>query len=523
MKTPLSTAAALTIAFFLSYAPSTGASLPPIRIAFIPLDDRPATEQFPRQTAAICGTQLELPPQELLGHFTTPGNSDALARWLVDLDTRGIAAVVVSADMLAYGGLVASRTPATSLADARSHIRALTRFHELHPNIPVYVFGTIMRLAPTETPQSEPYLDALTTYAQLAGETNPTRDDQAAIAQARAGIPNAVFWDYAGARARDVQIDQQLLSLAAQGDIAWLVLTQDDAGAPDGLQVAEQRTLALAADELGVRDRVIFNPGADEMGMVVVTRAIEDAVHWYPSAKIEYSIDRERSIRDPLEDVVVARSIDGISRALHVSTRGEQTNFYLRVFMPATPPDARTRFFENLSQRLRTGEPTAIADLTFIDDDIAEERIAFEALANAGVADRPLSYASWNTTANSVGTALSAAACAALANHFDARTTAAQKTFLFDRYVDDYAYRLLVRPQLNAELRQAGYDTFALGRVADFAEAQARRRLWPMAVDLFDDNFQLHAWRLREIGISLPWQRTFEVRLDAQLESADSP
>ncbi len=84
------------------------AVIPPLTIAFIALDDRPCNRLFPQQLAAISGTRLLMPPREHLGWYTRPGNCDAIADWLARCHADRF---VVSADMLCYGGLVASRTP----------------------------------------------------------------------------------------------------------------------------------------------------------------------------------------------------------------------------------------------------------------------------------------------------------------------------------------------------------------------------------------------------------------------------
>jgi hypothetical protein len=375
-----------------------------------------------------------------------------------------------------------------------------------------------MRLAPTETPQSETYYDALTNYASLAGKAHLTSDDKGALAQSRASIPDSIFWDYIGARARDLAVDEQLVTLAARGTVAWLAITQDDAGAPDGLQVAEQRALLAQITQMHARGSVWLNPGADEMGMIATTRAIEDASAWYPRVRVVYSSPRGPSLQDPLEDVTVGQTIGTLERALHVSTVEDAPDFTLTLFTPLTPVEQRERYFADLAQHLQVGAPIAVADLTFIDDDNAEERVSFEALQSAGVADKPLAYAAWNTTANSVGTGLSVASCATLATHAGVATQKARETFLLDRYVDDYAYRLLVRPSVNAELHSAGYDTFALGDVSDATEMMVRHELWPLAVNLFNQNFS-SGWSRSELGIYLPWQRTFEVRLDVALSA----
>jgi hypothetical protein len=482
------------------------------------MDDRPATAQFPQQTAAICGAHLVMPPPQLLGHFTQPGETDALGRWLLDLDTTGLSALVVSSDMLAYGGLVASRTAATPLADAQARIRTLARFHDLHPGLPIYVFGTIMRLTPTETPQSEPYLDALASYARAAGASHPGLDETAQLAAWRAKIPDGAYWDYIGARARDVDIDAALITLAAQGAVNWLAITQDDAGAPDGLQRVEQRHLAGLVAQLHADDRVLLSSGADEMGMVAVTRAIEDAAGWHPPISIEYSSPKGPSVQDPLEDIPVGQTIAGIVRALGLPTTGYLMDVKLHVIVPVASPDDLRPYLRSLTGDVSKGYRVAIVDLTFIADDLAQERMTVQSLRDAGVAARPVAYASWNTTANSTGTALSAAACFSLAEHFGVEEAQARENFLFDRYVDDYAYRLLVRPGLNADLRAQGYDTYALGANSAAAESQMRRLLWPLAIELFDGSFAPDGWRQAQTSMYLPWQRTFEIKLDTMLD-----
>jgi hypothetical protein len=306
-----------------------------------------------------------------------------------------------------------------------------------------------------------------------------------------------------------------LVRMAAAGDISWLAITQDDAGSPDGLQVADRRALVNAANALDVRGRVFFGPGADEMGMVAVTRAIEDEAHWHAQADIAYSAATGPTAQDPLEDIPVGGTLEAAFRELGLR-EGGAPDIRLAIFAPSTSAQDRSQFVAQLAADMRAGTPIAIVDLSFIDDDIAQERAAFEALQAAQAASLPVSFASWNTTANSAGTALAAGVCAALAAHQGLDTASARTNFLFDRYVDDYAYRLLVRPALNAQLRGDGIDTYALGAYAAQAQSQMRTQLWPLALELFDATFAAQ-WDQRQLSMYLPWQRTFEVQLDTAL------
>jgi hypothetical protein len=503
-------------------APVAALALEPssVRIAFVPLDDRPATERFPQEVAAICGTHLELPPQELLGHFTRPGDADGVGRWLLGLDTNGLTAVVISTDMLVYGGLVASRTADTSLGTALYRLRPIVQFHRAHPEVPIYAFATVMRLAPTATASSEPYLEALEHYAQLAAVATPTRAESDALAISRSHIPDSVFWDYIGTRARDLAVDKRLAVMASDGDFASLAITQDDAGAATGLQVPDEAALHGLVSGLGLQDRVLLNPGADEMGMVMVMRAIEDAVHWSPSIAIVYPSATSARQSDPLEYTAIGSTVGQLAAFLRVTgsdtPASEAPAPELAVFTPDVP-DARREFFDGIVARLTTGRPTAIADLSFLTNDAEDQTYAVGALEAAGVADKPLAYASWNTTANTVGTALAESVATLLGEHFDAVDRSRAATFLFDRYVDDYGYRLVVRPQLQAQLRADDEDVDELGDGANAAESQMRSMLWPIAVSLWNESFASDGWRADRIGLYLPWQRTFEVQVDASL------
>src|SRR5437867_11009148 len=81
------------------------------RIILIPLDNRPASGQFAQMIGDIDGAQVQMPPYQLLGRFTSPGNPDAILAWLKSQDMSDVSSIIVSADMILYGGLNAARLP----------------------------------------------------------------------------------------------------------------------------------------------------------------------------------------------------------------------------------------------------------------------------------------------------------------------------------------------------------------------------------------------------------------------------
>ena len=104
-------------------------------IAFVPLDDRPVTAELPLMLGRIAGVHVDMPPPELIGHYLTQGRPDSIVVWLNQRSSdKATRAFVVSSDMLAYGGLLASRVPGVTYTDAYFrlkelvHLRAKRRF-----------------------------------------------------------------------------------------------------------------------------------------------------------------------------------------------------------------------------------------------------------------------------------------------------------------------------------------------------------------------------------------------------------
>ena len=70
------------------------------RIVLLPLDDRPAAGQFAQMIGAIADHEVIMPPKEMLGRFTTAGDTKKIQDWLSIVDYSKIDAIVISVDML---------------------------------------------------------------------------------------------------------------------------------------------------------------------------------------------------------------------------------------------------------------------------------------------------------------------------------------------------------------------------------------------------------------------------------------
>jgi hypothetical protein len=500
----------------------------------VPLDDRPVTAQLPRLLGAIAGIRVAEPPRPLLGHYLTPGDSAAIMRWLRDDAPSDARAFVISQDMMVYGGLVASRIPGVSRGLAYTRLGDLAAFRAARPNASFAVFGTVMRLAPTGVPRlgdaahfpfaGADVWGAVQQYANLPDPAQ-TQEQRAYAATLRARLGPALD-AYLQTRARDRDVDLYALRVAAEGGFDRVVLGQDDAG-PVGLHLRDLSALRAFASQWLSPARASIEPGADELGMVLMSAALAREARFVPRVRVEYSRPDGGSVNDPLEFAPIATTIRDLiasSGAAPVQDGDSQpydVDLFVRV--PGTAPADEARFVTAIERAVGPGpvRTVAIADLTFLAaDDYGQQRQLTQELIARGIAGRVDAFASWNTVANTVGTTLPEAIAVLAGRRLGTYDARAHATFTLMRYVDDVAFHADVRPQLNASLTAAGVSdhTYLLPDVARRAASENRAQLWPEGLAMLAQI----APQFGDAGftITLPWDRTFESELDVRLKPA---
>jgi hypothetical protein len=506
-------------------ASSLSAALASSSIAFVPLDDRPVTYQLPIMLGAIAGQPVRTPPRAAIGNYLRAGDGDAILRWLSEDGAPGASALVASTDMIAYGGLVAARIPGVSVDDAFARLRALAALKRDRAIPFVGVFGTVMRLAPTGVPRLGPAsdyyatgrtVDDIAAYATLP-DPPETDADVARAAHLRALIGPATLDAYLATRVRDRNVDQWALQMAAEGGYDQIVIGQDDAG-PQGLHLKDVAALERTARRFALGERASIEPGADELGMVMLARVFARNAAWHPTVTVAYSRADGGATIDHLEyvpiDTTIGRIVEGCG-ATRVAA-GADIDLFVRV---AETSDADEAAFETkIAADVAAGRSVAVADLTFLHGGPGpEQRELAETLVARGIAGKIDAFASWNTDANTIGTALPEAIAAGAGRRTGTYDRRAHVEFLLDRYVDDYAFHQFVRPPLNDALRARAIDTtLLLPDVAREAGHDNRAALWRYALELLGSIFP--DYRDAGLTITLPWDRTFETRIDVRMD-----
>src|SRR5690349_7099246 len=115
-----------------------------MRIGLIPLDERPVNTRYPVMVGNIAGVEIVEPPFSILSERRTPAPCDQLAEWLRDQASR-LDVLIVSIQMLGYGGLIASRTTDEHAGTIIARLDVLREIKLLNPTLSIFGFDLITR------------------------------------------------------------------------------------------------------------------------------------------------------------------------------------------------------------------------------------------------------------------------------------------------------------------------------------------------------------------------------------------
>lgn len=495
------------------------------RILLVPLDNRPAAGQFAQMIADIDGANVQMPPYQFLGRFTTPGNPDAILQWLNEQDMSDVSSVVVSADMIAYGGLIASRTGDISKARALDRLKRLEAFaNKVRPNVKVFVFSSVMRIAPTAVKANRGWRSQLARYVVARQRVTPA----ATLATMRKSIPPAAITGYDATRARNHAVQQELIRMVMTS-FDYLVLGQDDAQIY-GPHVPETKVLKALTDKLGLNGRVYFCEGVDQNSNILVCRALLKAASWIPRIRVIYSDPygrikvgayESKSVQETVRDQVYASGA-------RISGINEPYDYTLYVNTPDRRPLYFQDFLDDLRNEMDQNLPVCLADINLAPDGTCDREL-FDALKNENRLMKLLAFAGWNTAGNTLGTAIPTANITLLSarKKFDPfKREVAQKTFLMHRIVDDVFYHRQTRPRAYAlidalpdaakeETYGDAYSAITTFVKKDMLDVLARTFTQQLRGQTFSTPAGTYQYTdLQNVKIFLPWPRAYEVRVE---------
>lgn len=507
-------------------------------ILLVPLDSRPASGQFAQMIAGQADAQVKQPPYEFLGRFTQPGAPDRIIDWVKKQDLSEYDAVVMSTDMVAYGGLIASREDSVSYERALRRLKDIADLREKYPNVRFYAFSAITRLNPTATRNNANWRLALGRYAEVRERYRTTRDPAAkrSMLNLAAKIPSAEIARYDEIRDRNHRLQQAILRMVKFGAYDFVILGQDDAQ-PMGPHIGETTRLRRSATELGVEAKVFFAEGIDQHPNVLMSRALLATRGWTPRVQLVYSDDSGRRKVALYESKTIEASLRDqlLASGARPALPGQEADY--TVYLNTPNPDALgfSQFLNRLSFDVERNKPVCVADINLGRDGTGDPNL-YDFLWQRNRMTRLAAYAGWNTAGNTMGTAIPAANVYLLAKRSGVdplKREVAQREFLLHRFVNDYQYHKYTRPyvyrMIDASERASREETYG----EDFEDMNSfvRRDLGQRLESTFREQFlgkrftagpeEYALAGIDHVRIFLPWPRAYEVRLEFKLNARE--
>lgn len=517
MSHKLSLIACLGAAFCLWMQPVQAKKL---NIIYIPLDNRPVCSDYVQQTMEATGCNIIMPPEKFIASGSNNGDPEAIWDWLQNKAPKADAAVI-STDSLIYGGLVASRThhiPQEVLTARLERLNALQ--HKLP--IKLYVFSTIMRtprasFGRVEPPYYSKFGPAIFAYSELLDKadsrTLPLTEQLTKQALER-NLHHADLGDWLERRQKNLDVNYELTAMANNGRFHYLAIGKDD-NAPLSATHLEARKINFRTFNM---DHSVFQilPGVDQLGLLLLTRAYNEAHGITPSVYPLYSGGVGAATLPQYSDVrlqdSVPQQIDAAGAV--VAATAAEADLVLAL---NTPPDGVVRdstagsnqffasaenkkFVQTIKNTLDNGAKVSLADVSYSN---GADNGFMDQLTKAGQLERLTAYNGWNTADNTVGYAISQGLLAA------DMSKNASDDLMRQRIIDDWFYQSNARCRISVLLEQYSredlkYDLGAgekpiLKEVTSDCNALAKKYSFTRNTDF---------------SLSFPWHRLFEVNVN---------
>ncbi len=468
-----------------------------MKIAVLPMDNRPPNYQFLERLADMFQVNLILPAKEKLGYYMEPAPANELGNWIIKQEAD---VYIVSVEMLIYGGLIASREKGITTKECHSRMKKIPLLKNKHPKSKIYLSSIVRRASVSTFSEESQYLwDKVNAYFKAIAI-----DDKYKASEISKEMPSGFIDEYISLRNRNHEINKKAIELTSQEYVDTLVLAQEDTF-EKGPQQKELEVLEEMAGDL-LNERIFIHNGADEVCQELLVRA-----NVVPN-KLRISYDSPETAKKVMgfEDRPFQKNI---SSHLQLCRLKKDSLAERSLLVAGTNV--------NLALKKLDKEYARCRDVGMLD--IIKPNGGIIDLINSvglGRLSSLYAYSAWNTASNSLGTAL---AMMSLQSP-DVFEEKARIKFLLERFLDDYLYQGIFRNELESELRKIGGDPFHVSKTPDTLENFKKHYLdevyKKLLTPLFDSKLIPY-----KIGISkfeLPWDRTFECEVELLLTNRNN-
>jgi hypothetical protein len=489
------------------------------------LDERPCNYDFPYKL--FQSDEIEIVRPEKLGNKKNPADVDEIKEFLLK-ECEGAYGVLLSIDMLLYGGLIPSRLHHETTELLIQRLQAVRELKKKNPQLRVYAFQCIMRCPNYNGDDEEPAY--YTEYGEKLYEEGVLKHkyalgmiEEKQWQQVRMEIPAEILADYEKRRETNRIMNMETISYYKDGFIDALVFPQDDSS-PFGYTAIDQMTVRRRLQEECMTDEILLYSGADEVALTLASRMMNEIKAASPKVFVKYAAEAAKNLIPLYEGVRLATTI-----SYHILSAGcipveqsDQADFILIVTAPDdnmeeayNQPSISPKYnaernmpeiISFLKRQIKAGKRVAIADNAYAN---GGELDLIRILDKHRLLLQVCGYAGWNTNGNTLGTVL---AQAVYDYHYG--DTRQRRNFLIERYIEDAGYCALVRGKVTEQITGMGLSYFDAGSEEGVVAAAVKKEL----IDFTEQYLPSIADSIKITHVSMPWRRMFEVRVNVELK-----
>lgn len=497
------------------------------KIIMLPLDERPCNYHYP---AMMPKTNCEciLPPIEIMGYKKTPANTDKIAEWLLN-NIVGADVLILSLDMLIYGGIVPSRLHHTDIDTLIKRADIVKELKNINPTLKIYAFELIMRCPDYNTSDEEPDFYGLYggeihkygRYTHIEKLRELTPEEKCDFEKIKSTVPAEYLDDFITRRKANLAVLMHNLEFIKNGTFDHFVVPQDDS-AVYGFTAMDQVTVREFFKSNTLHMKTAMYPSADEIGLTLLARAVSELNKTKLKVFVKYSSAKGQYLIPEYEDRIVDETVK-----YHILTAGcfqvyslAEADIVLAVNAAplalrrgdpnwTIPYDIERNLaeFVNYIKYAKTQNKTvAVADIAVLNRADVE---LTQILNSENMLYEIDAYAGWNTSSNTVGTTLCQAVLYKIGG--DKRGNA---SFLTHRYYEDIAFMADVRGYVSEELPKKNMTIFEI----DGVNGEISKWVYRLVCEYMNKYYPTVAERVESVSLNMPWNRMFETDIKLKIK-----
>lgn len=503
------------------------------KILYIPLDERPCNYDYPSYLADI-STNIEIirPEMSVLGYKKKPAEIN-LVYDFINKHYKEVDGILVSIDMLLYGGIVPSRVHFEEENDLNKRLEILNKIKQEFPEIKIYAYHLIMRCPSYSSDDEEPtyyqncgkeiHRLGILEHKKQLGIILPEEEKQ--IFELKNFINKDNLEDYLYRRQKNLNLIFKSLDLVAKNVIDFLIIPQDDA-AVYGFTQMEQALVRKKIEDKDLELKVYMYPDADGVCTTLLARFMNFFNHTKPKVFIRYNATLGEKCIPFFEDRPVGETLKYhiIACGGLVASSIEEAEMVVMVNMvPTNMQSARIQFDRNPDYVINRNIVEYVEYIDYLINDLKKPVLIadcaysgggdyqlFKLLRQKDLLHKVHSYSGWNTCSNAMSTTFS---LGMFAYYYGQNMKFYQ--FLFLRYLDDIFYQGIVRQESNQlALTKENCSMWVYDGIRGSLARYVKERLKYYLKKDFNNPY----FEIKLIDSYQPWNRSYETCLEIKVE-----